>query len=593
MNTTEGPKALTFKEKLLEMEEAENMILDENEELVENRWYKFKEEEEAMDKHCYVYDPCPEIRVSEKELADWSVPWKGALVVSLLGKKVSFRVLENKLKRDWARKGTLEITDLPRNFYVVKFSAPEDYKHALFNGPWMLADHYLLVQRWRPFFITNATVESKVAVWVRIPELPLEFYNDRFLWRVGAKLGSLLKIDRLTSIHSRGHFARICVEIDLSKKLVPTIKVMGAVLRLEYEGLHVVCFACGRYGHKQDSCPELQSKTTVVQGGGNGDKSAVEEGNPGDKNGVEVCDGQEEKETLYKETGLVENRSCVDHAKSDRFNWLTVKKVNRQKLANRGVGLNNRVQSPKHDVMMKDVPDPKVTGSRYALLYEEMEPINMEESMFEKELTLKEIKEMKNSGPSYSKSGPEEEKKAKKVRDVKGGKNTQNVNRGKGNKPSLRPLGPRPKQFSQKNAKAPLGLIIEPSRGKGARQLGNMNSLVKEGKVSNKETKTLVAVPRPDFVYARRAGKEEMDWKGGETCDDAEVLRDLHAGIQSLRHLTKVGEGGPSLNKPPPLNEAEIEADQVRVLLMKGRPGEISGEEGMGSVSAHSTTPCQ
>lgn len=30
-------------------------------------------------------------------------------------------------------------------------------------------------------------------------------------------LGTMLKIDKLTSIHSRGHFAQICVEIDLDK----------------------------------------------------------------------------------------------------------------------------------------------------------------------------------------------------------------------------------------------------------------------------------------------------------------------------------------------------------------------------------------
>lgn len=110
---------------------------------------------------------------SDSELDKWSEPWKEALVVSLLGKKVNFRMLENKLQRDWARKGTIQITDLAKNFYVVQFSSKEDYKHALLEGPWMLADHYLLVQRWRPFFLTNATVERKVVVWVRFPELCL------------------------------------------------------------------------------------------------------------------------------------------------------------------------------------------------------------------------------------------------------------------------------------------------------------------------------------------------------------------------------------------------------------------------------------
>ncbi|MCI53307.1 hypothetical protein A2U01_0074553, partial [Trifolium medium] len=76
----------------------------------------------------------------------------------------------------------------------------------------------------------------------------------------------MLKIDKLTSIHARGKFARICVEIDLEKKLIPQVSVnaLGLVLNLEYEGLHAVCFNCGKYGHKKDVCPELKSVNPQV-----------------------------------------------------------------------------------------------------------------------------------------------------------------------------------------------------------------------------------------------------------------------------------------------------------------------------------------
>nr|KYP46502.1 hypothetical protein KK1_031907 [Cajanus cajan] len=121
----------------------------------------------------------------------------------------------------------------------------------------MIADHYILVQRWRPFFTVTSSQTRKVAAWIRIPRLPIELYNDRFLWRVGNKPGSMLKIDKLTSIHSRGKLARICVEINLNRKLISMINVMGHIIKLEYEGLHAICFNCGRYGHKQDQCVPL------------------------------------------------------------------------------------------------------------------------------------------------------------------------------------------------------------------------------------------------------------------------------------------------------------------------------------------------
>nr|KYP39534.1 LINE-1 reverse transcriptase isogeny [Cajanus cajan] len=201
-------------------------------------------------------DPCPTITVTREEFEEWCSPWRNSLIINVLGKRISYRSLENKIQREWAKAGLVRMVDLSQEFYLVQFAAEEDYKHALFEGPWMIADHYIVVQRWRPFFTFTATQTRRIAAWIRIPGLPIELFNDRFLWRVGSKLGTMLKIDKLTSIQSRGRFARICVEIDLQKKLVSQINVLGHILRLEYEGLHSICFTCGKYGHKQQSCQD-------------------------------------------------------------------------------------------------------------------------------------------------------------------------------------------------------------------------------------------------------------------------------------------------------------------------------------------------
>nr|KYP63748.1 hypothetical protein KK1_018330 [Cajanus cajan] len=149
-------------------------------------------------------------------------------------------MLDNKVQREWAKSGIVRLVDLTQDYYLVQFSSEDDYKHALYEGSWMIADHYIVVQRWRPFFTLTTSQTRKIAAWVRIPGLPIELFNDRFLWRVGSKLGTMLKIDKLTSVQTRGRFARICVEIDLKKKLVPHINVLGHILHLEYEGLHSI-----------------------------------------------------------------------------------------------------------------------------------------------------------------------------------------------------------------------------------------------------------------------------------------------------------------------------------------------------------------
>ncbi|KAL4306091.1 hypothetical protein AHAS_Ahas16G0143600 [Arachis hypogaea] len=66
----------------------------------------------------------------------------------------------------------------------------------------------------------------------------------------------MLKVDELTSIHFQRKFARICVEIDLRKKMVLTITAFGKEFNIVYEGLHQICFNCSKYGHRIEYCNE-------------------------------------------------------------------------------------------------------------------------------------------------------------------------------------------------------------------------------------------------------------------------------------------------------------------------------------------------
>ncbi|KAI9077750.1 hypothetical protein K1719_040236 [Acacia pycnantha] len=67
-------------------------------------------------------------------------------------------------------------------------------------------------------------------------------------------IGKTLKIDRITAYSEKGGFARMCVEVDLQKPLLPGFCHFGEERRFVYEGLHLVCFTCGKYGHRMEQC---------------------------------------------------------------------------------------------------------------------------------------------------------------------------------------------------------------------------------------------------------------------------------------------------------------------------------------------------
>lgn len=66
---------------------------------------------------------------------------------------------------------------------------------------------------------------------------------------MGEKIGRPIRANHNTGVAARGRFARLCVEVDLTKPLLTMFKVRKRIRRIEYEGLHLVCFSCGVVGH--------------------------------------------------------------------------------------------------------------------------------------------------------------------------------------------------------------------------------------------------------------------------------------------------------------------------------------------------------
>lgn len=112
------------------------------------------------------------------------------------------------------------MTDIRNHFYVVRLSKKEDYEQAPYGDPWIIDDYYLIVGSWSPSFNPFTVGLQKMQVWVRFPELSIQFYNKEFLKRVGNRLGKTLRVDETTLMASRGRFARISVEVDLHQPLI-------------------------------------------------------------------------------------------------------------------------------------------------------------------------------------------------------------------------------------------------------------------------------------------------------------------------------------------------------------------------------------
>ncbi|CAL1368215.1 unnamed protein product [Linum trigynum] len=146
--------------------------------------------------------------------------------------------------------------DLNNETFLVTFNNDQDYLVALTGGPWVILDHYLLVHQWTPSFRSTDKPHRSVVAWVLFPELPVHFYHREVLFAIGNLIGRTVKLDYHTETLQRGKFARIAIELDMTKPLPTKVYLDGASQQVVYENLPQICYDCGRIGHMEDHCPQ-------------------------------------------------------------------------------------------------------------------------------------------------------------------------------------------------------------------------------------------------------------------------------------------------------------------------------------------------
>ncbi|KAG4989292.1 hypothetical protein JHK82_031622 [Glycine max] len=133
-------------------------------------------------------------------------PWQDALVVKLLGKKINFILIKERLTKIWKLKAVFYLMDFGNNFYMAKFDMEEDRTKIIGEGSWMIIDHYLIIQTLSfSFVFPKATIDKP-------------WYSN------------ILDV-------RRGQFTGVYVEVDLNKLVIGKVWLPDHWYKVEYEGL--------------------------------------------------------------------------------------------------------------------------------------------------------------------------------------------------------------------------------------------------------------------------------------------------------------------------------------------------------------------
>ncbi|KAK4729524.1 hypothetical protein R3W88_022512 [Solanum pinnatisectum] len=122
-------------------------------------------------------------------------PRRLALIIKLVGKKMGYIYLQNRLQTLWQPSEKINLIDLGEEFYLIKLSWPENFEKILHKGPWFIVSQFISVRKWEPKFNPSQSHINFSTVWIRLPELPTKFYDLSILQKIGNEVGSVLKIN--------------------------------------------------------------------------------------------------------------------------------------------------------------------------------------------------------------------------------------------------------------------------------------------------------------------------------------------------------------------------------------------------------------
>ncbi|KAH0657995.1 hypothetical protein KY289_026743 [Solanum tuberosum] len=145
------------------------------------------------------------VEILAEDIAQDEVKWKPSVVVYVVGTTPSIGAM--------------------KRFILIMFANEEERDRVLCSGPHCLLRRPVIMKPWDPNFNFKEEILTTVPLWIKLPNLPLNCWNSVLLSKIGSSLGNPLYADECTTQTSRISFARILIEMDITRILPIVIKI--------------------------------------------------------------------------------------------------------------------------------------------------------------------------------------------------------------------------------------------------------------------------------------------------------------------------------------------------------------------------------
>lgn len=180
--------------------------------------------------------------------------WKNSIILYVVGEVPIMKYLRTYIERQWTSVKDPEIFYHVEGYFVINLANEEEKTAVLCYGPYTIAKKPVIVKAWKLEFSFKDEVLKVIPLWIQLPNLALNYWGMDSLSRIGSLIGKPLFADECTTKQKRISYARMLVEVDMTKHVVYDIQIedpSGKFIQQKviYEWEPVFCNKCQQIGH--------------------------------------------------------------------------------------------------------------------------------------------------------------------------------------------------------------------------------------------------------------------------------------------------------------------------------------------------------
>lgn len=198
--------------------------------------------------------------------------WANSLIMYVASEELSMNAVKNFMQKVWNFISLPELYYHDEGYFIIRFQTGKDLHDVMKQGPYTIYGMPMFLKPWTKDFVLKDDLMRVMPIWVQLPRLPLFLWGEKSLGKIASALGKPMVTDECTAKKLRVSYARIMVEVDITKPLKEVVVIKDKQGNridqpVKYEWRPPFCQKCQRVGHiceKKGNAPQQKVRNQHV-----------------------------------------------------------------------------------------------------------------------------------------------------------------------------------------------------------------------------------------------------------------------------------------------------------------------------------------